>query len=165
LVTCLVCGKEILKHDCNIKKNKNTFCSHSCNSIYQNNNKTWGTNRSKLEVWLEEQLIINYPNLSILFNNNTEINAELDIYIPSLKLAFELNGIFHYEPIFGETKLKRTKYNDENKFKMCQEKNISLCVINTSSESHFKIKNSQKYLDIILDIIKDSLSLYVQPYL
>jgi hypothetical protein len=157
LVKCLVCNKETLKNDCNIKKNKNTFCSHSCNSIYQNNNKTWGTNRSKLEVWIEEQLKKLKPNLEIHFNSNKEIKAELDIFIPSLNLAFEINGIFHYEPIFGDEKLKKTKYNDENKFKKCHQKNISLCIINTSSENSFKIKNSQKYLDIILDIINDNI--------
>jgi len=43
-----------------------------------------------------------YPDLVIHFNKKDAINSELDIYIPSLKLAFELNGIFHYEPIFGK---------------------------------------------------------------
>ena len=35
------------------------------------------------------------------------INSELDVYVPSLNLAFELNGIFHYEPIYGEKKLNQ----------------------------------------------------------
>jgi len=156
-VKCLTCDTEIEKHDCNIIKNKHTFCSNSCSAIYNNKHKTWGSNRSKLEIWLEEELIKLYPNLSFNFNKNSDIGAELDIYIPSLKLAFEINGIFHYEPIFGINKLTKTKYNDENKFKICHEKNISLCVINTSQETYFKPIKSLKYLKIITDIINDNL--------
>ena len=36
--------------------------------------------RSKLEKWLEEQLIKMYPNLEIHFNRKDAINSELDIY-------------------------------------------------------------------------------------
>jgi hypothetical protein len=159
IVKCLTCDSEIEKHNCNLIKNKNTFCSNSCSAIYNNKHKTWGSNRSKLEIWLEEQLTILYPNLYIDYNKSNAINAELDIYIPSLNLAFEINGIFHYEPIFGVDKLEKTKINDKNKFKICHEKKISLCVINTSKETYFKPNKSLKYLKIITDIINDNLSL------
>jgi hypothetical protein len=157
-VKCLTCNNEIEKHNCNIIKNKNTFCSNSCSAIYNNKHKTWGSNRSKLEIWLEEQLTQLYPDLPIDFNKTSAIGSELDIYIPSLNLAFEINGIFHYEPIFGLDKLTKTKNNDENKFKICHEKNISLCVINTSLETYFKPIKSLKYLNIITEIINNNLS-------
>jgi hypothetical protein len=70
-----------------------------------------------------------------------------------MNLAFEMNGIFHYEPIFGQDKLEQIQNNDSNKFQKCQEKNISLCLIDTSGQKQFTEKSSQKYLDIIMNIL------------
>lgn len=98
----------------------------------------------------------NYPNEEILFNDKTAINSELDIYFPRLKLAFELNGIFHYEPIYGKEKLRQIQNNDQRKFFLCQQKGISLCVIDASKENYFKVERSKKYLDIIIDIFKST---------
>ena len=98
-----------------------------------------------------------YPNLLFSFNDRTAINSELDIYIPSLKLAFELNGVFHYEPIYGQNKLEKIQENDNNKFQKCINNNISLCIIDVSSQKYFKEQTSKKFLNIIINIINDSL--------
>ncbi len=45
---------------------------------------------SKLEKWLALQLVTLYPNLDFHFNDKMTIKSELDIYLPSLKLAFEI---------------------------------------------------------------------------
>lgn len=158
-VECKTCGKKFLKFPNQIKKSKsgNHFCSNSCAATYNNKHKKTGTKRSKLEVWVEEQLLIIYPNIEIHFNRKDTISSELDIYIPSLSLAIELNGIFHYEPIFGEKKLKQTKNNDERKFQACLEKNIEFAIIDTSQQKYFKPKSSQKYLNIITEIINNKL--------
>lgn len=153
---CKQCNKELLIYPSKFEKSENHFCSQSCAALYSNTHKTKGTRRSKLEQYLEHKLIETYPSLEINFNDKTAINSELDIYIPSLKLAFELNGIFHYEPIFGESKLNSIQQNDSNKFQKCQEKGISLCVIDTSSQKYFKEQSSNKFFNIIKDII-DSL--------
>lgn len=58
----------------------------------------------------------------------------MDIYIPVLSLAFELNGIFHYEPIYGEGKLLSIQNNDDRKFQACLEHDIELCIINSSEQ-------------------------------
>lgn len=152
---CSQCGKEVIKYNYKKTKNKNYFCGLSCNSTYQNTHKTHGAKRSNLEKWIEEKLILLYPNLDFHFNRKDTITSELDIYIPSLRLAFELNGIFHYEPIYGKDRLKRSMENDDRKFLKCQELNISLCVIATHEFSHNnkKPERSQKYLDIITSII------------
>lgn len=158
VVECLQCGKEFSKEPRHIKKTKNNFCSHSCCATYGNKNKKHGTQRSKLEKWLEERLLDLYPDMEFHFNRNEAIRGELDIFIPSLCLAFELNGIFHYEPIFGEDKLQSTQNNDERKFQACYERGIELCVIDSSGQKYFKPATSQKYLDIITKLVNMKLS-------
>lgn len=156
-VTCKHCGNEFTKRLSQIKKHKNNFCSQSCAATYNNMYKTTGNRRSKLEVWLEFKLLNLYPDLVILFNEKKIINSEIDIYIPSLKLAFELNGIFHYEPIYGQDKLNQIINNDNRKFQACIEHGIELCLIDTSSQKYFKENTSQKFLNIIVTIINTRL--------
>lgn len=156
-VNCKQCHKQIKRRNSELKNN-NVFCSHSCSCKYGNNHKTKGFRRSKLEIWLENKLKTIYPNLKIIYNNRKQINAELDIYIPSLKLAFELNGPFHYEPIYGQERLDKTKNNDQRKFQACIENNISLCIIDTSKQRYFKEKTSLQFLEIIQNIINKKLA-------
>jgi len=154
-VKCRNCNVSIRRKPSQIKrsKSKNFFCSKSCAAKYNNTHKKYGARRSKLEVWIEEQLTATYPKLEMHFNRKDAINSELDVYIPSLKLAFELNGIFHYEPIYGEEKLASIQNNDGRKFQACLEQGIELCLIDTSRQKYVKPKTSQKYLDIIISII------------
>lgn len=148
-VNCLQCNLVFDKLLNQIKKSSNHFCSKSCAAKYNNTHKTKGNRRSKLESWIEQQLIIEYPELEILFNNKTTINSELDIYIPEIKLAFELNGIFHYEPIYGPEKLDSIQNNDRRKFQACLENKIELVLIDTSTQKYFKEVSAQKFLNII----------------
>lgn len=104
-------------------------------------------------MWLEQQLPTLYPSLEFHFNRKDAINGELDIYIPSLKLAFELNGVFHYEPIFGQDKLQQIQSNDQRKHAACYEAGIEMCWIDVSSMVYFKASNAMKYLTIIGSII------------
>ncbi len=154
---CETCGKTFEKRLPDIKKTAHNFCSQSCSAIYRNTHKTHGTRRSKLEVWLEQQLAALYPSLELHFNRKDAINAELDIYIPSLKLAFELNGLFHYEPIFGADKLAQIQNNDQRKYQACIEHDIELCLIDVSSIKYFKPQSVQKYLEIITCLIDKKL--------
>lgn len=151
-IECANCGKIIQRTPSQIG-GKNSFCSSSCAATYNNTHKTHGTRRSKLEKYIEDELSKLYPYLEILYNNKTAINSELDIYIPSFKLAFELNGIYHYEPIHGQNKLDSIQQNDKNKFQLCIENNISLCIIDTSGLKYFKPDNANKYLKIITNIL------------
>ncbi len=151
-VVCKNCQTEFLKKPSEILRNKNHFCSKSCAATYNNTHKTHGTRRSKLEQYLEEQLTLLYPDLLINFNKKDVINSELDIYIPSLKLAFELNGIYHYKPIHGDNKLEKIRINDTLKKEACKKLNIELNVINTSTKEHETI-----FLKIIADIINYNL--------
>jgi len=104
LVICLQCGTEFKKCVGEIKKTKNHFCCSSHAATYNNTHRKTGYRRSKLEVWAEGRLKELYPQLTIICNEKAAINSELDIFLPDLQLAFELNGIFHYEPIHGDKK-------------------------------------------------------------
>lgn len=157
---CGQCGTLTIRHMKEAKRSKSgkIFCSQSCAATYNNAHKTTGTRRSKLEVWLEQELAKMHPSLKFMFADKTTINSELDIYIPELKLAFELNGIFHYEPIYGLEKLAQIKNNDDRKFQACLEHGIELVLIDVSKMKHFKEKNAKPYLEIICSIIEFKLS-------
>jgi len=156
-INCTQCKKLFKKQHHRIRKNN--FCSQSCAAIYNNTHKIKGYHRSKLEIYLENELIKLYPFLEIKFNEKEMINSELDIYFPLFKLAIELNGIFHYEPIFGKNRLNQIKNNDQRKFQACLEQGIELCIIDTSQQKYFKEQTSKIYLDIIKNIINKNLNL------
>lgn len=137
---------------------KNKFCSRVCSTRYTNTHKTTGHHRSKLEIWLENRLRALYPNLDLKCNDSKTIGAELDFYFPSLAVAFELNGPFHYEPIFGQAKLDATQRNDKRKFAACLEHKIDLCVIDASQHRYFKEHLCKPYLDIITKIVDDRMA-------
>lgn len=149
---CAQCKKPITRIPSQMK-GFNNFCTQSCAATYNNTHKKYGMRRSKLEMYLEKELVNLYPALEFHFNRKDAINSELDIYIPSLKLAFELNGIFHYEPIFGADQLNKIQNNDQRKFQACLENGIELCIIDSSKFAKFKENEAKKFLDIIGNII------------
>ena len=158
---CGQCNKEIMIYEKLIKGSKSgkNFCSNKCAGKYTYNTRIrTNCKRSKLEKWLEIKLKELYPALLINYNDKLIIGSELDIYVPSLNLAFELNGIFHYEPIFGNPQLDKIQNNDRRKFQICHEKGISFCVIDTSKQKYFKEKYCMPYLDIIRNIIDEKIS-------
>lgn len=152
IVICNQCNKQFIKMLSQIKS-VNNFCNRSCATYYRNAHKTKGYRVSKLELFLQTKLVERYPTLLFDFNQSNTINSELDIYIPSLKLAFELNGIFHYEPIYGQETLTQIQNNDNRKFQACLEKGIELCIIDSSSMKNFTENNAFIYLNIVISII------------
>lgn len=150
---CTHCKNIFKKQKCEFKRSKNHFCSRSCSASYNNTHKKFGIRRSKLEKWLEENLTKSYSSLEIHFNRKDAIDSELDIYIPSLKLAFELNGILHYKPIYGEGKLKYIQENDSRKIQMCLNNEIELHIIDTYNNKYLKNERNEKFLNIIKNLI------------
>lgn len=154
--TCTNCGVTIFRTFGEVKKNKSGkfFCSHSCSASYQNTHKTFGNRRSKLENYIEDHLCLLYPGLEIIYNGKEIIGSELDVYIPSLRLAIEINGIFHYQPVFGEEKLRSIQSNDTEKLEACRSAGISLVVLDTSDHKYITAKTCKKYLDKIVKVIE-----------
>ena len=154
IVICLNCNTQFEKTLAQINKFPNHFCCHSCATTYNNKHKTYGTRRSKLEVYLEEQIETHYSKLNCQYNKKDAIGSELDFYFPTLKLAIELNGIFHYEPIYGQDKLDKIQNNDQQKFLACYKADIELCVIDSSQCKYLTQKIKGEYWDIINILIQ-----------
>lgn len=157
-VTCLNCSRSFLKNICQIKKHSNHFCSRSCSASYNNTHKNKGTRRSKLEIYICQRLKEDFPQLEIYENRKDVIDSELDIYFPQLRLAIELNGIFHYEPIYGKDKLERTQNNDKQKIIRCYEAGIELMIIDVSQLNYFKENKANEYYRIIKNNVTSVLS-------
>ena len=159
-VNCNECNISFVKTLNQIKKSKsgNNFCSSSCAAKYNNRNKTKGTRRSKLEKWLEEQLKIIHPELNIKYNYVTTIKSELDIYIPELELAIELNGPVHYRPMYGEEKFKQIQNHDMLKKLTCIKNDITLAIIDVSEYTPFSTKTASPFLNAICAMIKAKIS-------
>lgn len=158
-VPCGHCGLPVTRAERWLRKSKSghLFCNHTCAATYANTHKTKGTRRSKLEVWLEARLRELYPSLTLLPNDKAAINSELDFYFPDLRLAFELNGPLHYEPIYGPEKLASIQNNDTRKFQACLEKGIELCIIDSSQFKNFKEAGASRFLNLILGVVEPKL--------
>ena len=141
------------------EKKDSKFCSHSCRSkelsLHNYAHERSGATRSKMELYIQENLTKDYPLLEKLYNVKNVIGSELDVYIPSLKLAIELNGIFHYEPIYGQDHLDKIQNRDKQKLITCYEQGIELLIINMgdkgftkkfAKEIYFQINNLVKSL-------------------
>ena len=157
-VECKNCKSIFVKKRAQTIKIPNHFCCQSCAAIYNNARRKTGTRISKLEVYLAHELSVIYPEINFHFAQRDAINGELDIYLPDFKLAFELNGIFHYEPIFGKEKLDQIQNNDQRKFQACLERGIELVILDVSGMKHFSPKRALLYLKIIQQIIDSKLS-------
>lgn len=154
-LNCAQCNREMNVYNYTYKNSqtKRFYCSKKCAGIYNSTHKTYGYSRSKLEIWIENQLSVLLPNIVIEYNKRDVIDSELDIYIPSLKLAFEINGVYHYEPIHGLKLLEKTKTNDLKKAKSCAEIGIELRSIDTSKLKVYGERNYKPYLDMIIGVI------------
>ena len=155
-IYCSFCGDTLLEVPSGVVIER-AFCRRACHSSFKSGLNTKGTSRSKIEKYLEKRLTSRYPNLGFLFNCRSVIGLELDIYIPSLQLAFEINGVFHYLPIYGHEKLAATKDNDRSKRERCRRRLIDLHVIDISSEKAFSALASKKYYDFIVSKIEEKL--------
>jgi len=107
-----------------------------------------------MEAFIENKIIETYPNLGLLCNDRELLHGlELDYFFPSLKLAIELNGITHYEPIYGIDRLTRSQDSDKRKMLLCYDKGIELAVIDISFIKDFSKKRGLMVFEEIKKII------------
>lgn len=155
LINCRTCGKEFYKRPIEIKRRNtnNHFCSNKCTTKYLKiiNQSKSGNKRSKLEIYLEKMIRIDFPDLELITNDRKTIYMELDLYFPSLNFAIEINGIVHYKPIYGKETLEKTKLKDRRKKKMCKRKLIDLKILKVNRKP--SEKNSIYYYNKIKKLI------------
>jgi very-short-patch-repair endonuclease len=89
----------------------------------------------------------------LFFNGKDAIGSELDFYFPQLRLAIELNGIFHYEPIYGADKLEQVQANDQQKSLRCAAAGIEFCTIDTSTVNHVTDIVKERYWTIVRNLV------------
>lgn len=101
-------------------------------------------NISSIEIFIRD--ILDEYDINYRCNVKDIIAGEIDIYIPSHKLAIECNGCYWHS-----TELKNSSYHI-NKFKQCRDKNIQLLTI---WEDQVKIHS-----EIIKSILLSKLGIY-----
>lgn len=118
---CDFCDKKHKTHKSTYDRAVNHFCSKKCASRYY-------CGKNLCEGIFEKT--VKKTKIKYERNNREILNGlELDFYFPNIKLAVEINGPSHYEPIYGEKSLKQQKKRDRTKKKLCKIKNITLFVI------------------------------------
>ena len=82
---------------------------------------------------IERLLSIRFKKIRFYYNNDNKVYHEFDGYNEELKVAFEYNGIQHYEhvPYFhrGTRTVKEQQKRDKKKEQYCIDNNIKLIVI------------------------------------
>lgn len=92
-------------------------------------------------------------------NNRKILNGlEIDILIPSIRLAIELNGPAHYFPIYGDKQLGKTINKDIIKQIETQRLGYRLFILDISTlknkdRDDFLKKNFQEKIKPIIDLL------------
>lgn len=154
---CEQCNIEFTKKPYEVRRTSHHYCSKPCFAYWHNAHKNKGTRRSKIEHFLEKRINDSYPKLALLCNKRDVIASELDLYFPDLSLAIELNGIVHYEPIYGLQTLSRIQRKDHEKRLACFSRNIELIIIPV------KGKFSNEKAEAVFQLISDLLNLRISP--
>jgi len=153
---CGFCTKPVTRRKNQVKKSKSgkTFCNASCAAKF-NNKLRRKSRRSKIEIKFYNLLVKEFPNLNILPNDKTMLDgSEVDVAIPSLKLAIEWNGIVHFKPIYGTENLDKVQKRDTEKLKIASNKDINLIVISdTVSNDEILQKSFEDCKKIINSLI------------
>lgn len=155
MVLCRNCGKET--------KNKK-YCSRECYMTYKFQHQR--KHRSKFERSLLEKIKQDFSCLCVVSNDRRVLPLlELDIYVPALGIAFEINGIQHYQfvPRFHRTMrgFLRQKVRDEKKQTLCQEKGIKLVSVPNLKKFSEKYV-SEVYEETVKPILEEGLLNAVQ---
>jgi very-short-patch-repair endonuclease len=102
-----------------------------------------------LSALVEKGYLTEFHKQHLLFNER----VHLDIWLPKLRTAVEIDGPTHFEPIWGEENLKKTQKTDNIKdglllnsgyciIRLRQKKNLSKTYVSKLKDDLFKILES-----------------------
>jgi endogenous inhibitor of DNA gyrase (YacG/DUF329 family) len=155
-ILCKKCGKQITRKLTHINKYKNQFCSRKCATCYIRIFSKVAA-RSKIEEFLFNLIKTDFPILTIEQNIRSLLSCgyEIDIWIPQINLAIELNGPVHYFNIYGN--LDITQQHDTTKRDEINQRGYKFIVIDVSQNNYKKTKNlvCEEYLNVIKPMIVD----------
>lgn len=153
---CKKCGITFMKHKCRIFPGKNHYCSRACSDYKYQVNRFVRTRplpihkigrknkrRSYLEYYIEDMIKQIFPTMKYYTNKRFD-GFELDFYFPDLLLAVEINGPFHYFPIFGNDALSYVQRRDLRRIESCSSHHVDLRIIPVK-ESTQSIRKKEFY--------------------
>jgi hypothetical protein len=140
ILKCGFCNNLITKRHCELKSSisGNAFCNSSCSASFNNKFKR-KSRRSKCEIKLFNLLNEAFPDLELQANPKILDGYEIDIFIPSIKLGVEWNGVVHFRPIWGQDKLDKIQDIDFKKQVIAEQKQIELIIVPDLVSSQSKI--------------------------
>lgn len=109
---------------------------------------------SKLEKFLFKELLA--TGLIVEFHKEQSIlntKLQIDIFIPSLNIAIEVDGPSHFEPVWGQDALKRNKKYDNKKTGLLIGKGLFLIRVQQTKE--FSKSRAQLVLNKLKQAIED----------
>lgn len=152
---CRQCNAMFKRRRVEIARTRVGFCCSTCANRYTAAHGKQGMIRSQFEVWTEARLNLDYPNLTIHYNDRTLLKrSELDIFIPSLDIGIEINGPVHYDPIYGDKQLRAVQRNDRRKINKCAEFGINVHSVDTRAMGRFNESEAIKHYQKIKKIIE-----------
>lgn len=112
-----------------------------------NNRLRRRANRSKIETEFFDRLVASFPDIKMIPNDKEMLpGVEVDVAIPSLRLAIEWNGVIHFQPIYGQEKLNVVQRRDAMKSQLAADLEIRLIVINDTDSK--KATLNRAYADV-----------------
>lgn len=109
---------------------------------------------SKLENFLFEKLL--KSGLNVDFHKEQSIlntNLQIDLFLPKLNIAIEVDGPSHFEPVWGDDALKRNKKYDNKKTGLILGKGLYLIRIKQTKD--FSKTRSELIFNDLIKTIED----------
>jgi hypothetical protein len=125
----------------------------------QQKNRVTSYGERCLRAALEAKLKTSFPNVRHpdIINPDTGYRLELDCYSEALQIAFEYQGVQHYEVcefFGGERALQKTRGKDEYKKKRCKELGIKLFEIDDRKLNSDKDKKKAQIEALVEELIE-----------